>query len=94
MKELILNWARERNLLKHTNSNKQFIKLVEEVGELASGIAKNDLIGIIDSIGDIQVVLIILAKQYDLDIDVCLEAAWQEIKDRKGTTKNGIFIKD
>ena len=94
MKELILNWARERNLLKHTNSNKQFIKLVEEVGELASGIATNDLIGIIDSIGDIQVVLIILAKQYDLDIDVCLEAAWHEIKDRKGITKNGIFIKE
>lgn len=94
MKELILNWARERNLLKHTNSNKQFIKLVEEVGELASGIAKNDLIGIIDSIGDIQVVLIILAKQYDLDVDVCLEAAWHEIKERKGKTVNGIFIKE
>ena len=94
MKELILNWARERNLLKHTNSNKQFIKLVEEVGELASAITKNDLIGIIDSIGDIQVVLIILAKQYDLDVDVCLDAAWHEIKERKGKTINGIFIKE
>lgn len=94
MKENIINWANERELLKPDNNFRQFTKLVEEVGELASGIAKNDLIKIIDSIGDIQVVLIILAKQYQLDVDHCLEAAWHEIKDRKGITKNGIFIKE
>lgn len=94
MKENIINWAKDRDLIKPENNHKQFTKLVEEVGELAAGIAKNDLIKIIDSIGDIQVVLIILAKQYQLDVDHCLEAAWHEIKDRKGTTKNGIFIKE
>ena len=94
MKDNIIQWARNKDLLKPSNNYKQFTKLIEEVGELAAGIAKNDLIKIIDSIGDIQVVLIILAKQYDLDGDVCLDAAWQEIKDRKGTTKNGIFIKE
>ena len=94
MKENIINWAKQRDLLKPSNNHKQFTKLVEEVGELAAAMTKNDLIGIIDSIGDIQVVLIILAKQYDLDVDVCLDAAWQEIKDRKGITKNGIFIKE
>lgn len=94
MKQNIINWAKERDLLDKFNRSKQFIKLIEEVGELASGIAKNDLIKIIDSIGDIQVVLIILAKQYDLDVDHCLEAAWHEIKDRKGKTVNGIFIKE
>lgn len=94
MKENIINWAKERELLKPDNNFRQFTKLVEEVGELAAGIAKNDLIKIIDSIGDIQVVLIILAKQYQLDVDHCLEAAWHEIKDRKGITKNGIFIKE
>ena len=94
MKENIINWAKQRDLIKPENNYKQFTKLVEEVGELASGIAKNDLIKIIDSIGDIQVVLIILAKQYDLDVDVCLDAAWHEIKERKGKTVNGIFIKE
>lgn len=94
MKDNIIQWAKNKDLLRPENNHKQFTKLIEEVGELASGIAKNDIIGIIDSIGDIQVVLIILAKQYDLDVDVCLDAAWQEIKDRKGTTKNGIFIKE
>jgi len=94
MKENIINWAKNKDLLMPENNHKQFTKLVEEVGELASGIAKNDLIKIIDSIGDIQVVLIILAKQYDLDIDVCLDAAWHEIKERKGKTVNGIFVKE
>jgi NTP pyrophosphatase (non-canonical NTP hydrolase) len=94
MKENIINWANERELLKPDNNFRQFTKLVEEVGELAAGIAKNDLIKIIDSIGDIQVVLIILAKQYQLDVDHCLEAAWHEIKERKGKTINGIFIKE
>jgi NTP pyrophosphatase (non-canonical NTP hydrolase) len=93
MKENILTWAKERNLLKPENQTKQFIKLAEEVGELGAAILKNDIIKIIDGIGDIQVVLIILAKQYDLDIDHCLEAAWHEIKDRKGKTVNGTFIK-
>lgn len=94
MKENILTWAKERNLLKPENQTKQFIKLAEEVGELGAAILKNDIIKIIDGIGDIQVVLIILAKQYDLDIDHCLEAAWHEIKDRKGKTVNGTFIKE
>jgi NTP pyrophosphatase (non-canonical NTP hydrolase) len=94
MKEKILNWAKDRNLLDPLNRQKQFIKLIEEIGELAQGMAKNDIVQIIDSIGDVQVVLIILAAQYDLDVDDCLNTAYLQIKDRKGKTVNGIFIKD
>lgn len=94
MKEKILNWAKERNLLDPLNRQKQFIKLIEEVGELAQGIAKNDIVQIIDSIGDVQVVLIILSALYDLDNDKCLEHAYEQIKNRTGKTVNGIFIKD
>jgi NTP pyrophosphatase (non-canonical NTP hydrolase) len=94
MKKEILNWAKERNLLEKSNSSKQFIKLVEELGELASAMGKGDIVNIIDAIGDIQVVLIILAAQYDLDVDDCLNTAYLQIKDRKGKTINGIFIKE
>jgi NTP pyrophosphatase (non-canonical NTP hydrolase) len=94
MKKEILNWAKERNLLEKSNSSKQFIKLVEELGELASAMGKGDIVNIIDAIGDVQVVLIILAAQYDLDVDDCLNTAYLQIKDRKGKTVNGIFIKD
>ena len=94
MKKEILNWAKERNLLEKSNSSKQFIKLVEELGELASAMGKGDIVNIIDAIGDVQVVLIILAAQYDLDVDDCLNTAYLQIKDRKGKTVNGIFIKE
>lgn len=94
MKEKILNWAKERNLLNPLNKQKQFIKLIEEIGELAQGIAKNDIVQIIDSIGDVQVVLIILSEIYNIDSDKCLESAYETIKNRTGKTVNGIFIKD
>lgn len=94
MRENILIWAKERDLLKPENQTKQFIKLAEEVGELGAAILKNDILKIIDGIGDIQVVLIILAEQFNLDYDSCLSAAYEEIKNRKGKTVNGTFIKE
>jgi phosphoribosyl-ATP pyrophosphohydrolase len=35
-----------------------------------------------------------LAESFDLSLEECLEAAWNEIKDRKGKTVNGVFVKD
>ena len=36
----------------------------------------------------------ILAKQYGWTLEECVEYAFNEIKDRKGKTVNGAFIKD
>ena len=66
MKELIKkieNWAEERNLIKGSTPQKQFIKLMEEFGELCAGISKNNIDMIKDSIGDCCVVMVILNKQ-------------------------------
>jgi len=38
--------------------------------------------------------LIILSKQLGYEPSECLESAWNEIKDRKGKTQNGIFVKE
>lgn len=89
----IIEWATERNLIPG-DPNKQFIKLVEEVGELASGISKNNHAEIIDAIGDIQVVLIILSNQLGVNYSQALEEAYNVIKSRTGKTVNGTFIKD
>lgn len=92
--EDIRNWANDRNLIKGGTPNAQFVKLMEEVGELAQGIAKNRVEDVFDGIGDAVVVLTILASQYGTRIEDCIELAWQEIKDRKGRMVNGIFIKE
>ena len=89
----IKKWAINRGLDK-AEPSKQMLKLVEEVGELASGIAKGKKDLIIDSLGDIYVVLYILSIQLKLDFETCVEIAYDEIKDRKGIMKNGVFVKE
>ncbi|HDR1056965.1 TPA: MazG-like family protein [Pasteurella multocida] len=72
IKELIdkiEQWAEDRNLTKGSTPQKQFLKLMEEFGELCSGVAKNKPEVIKDSIGDCFVALIILTQQLKVDID-------------------------
>jgi NTP pyrophosphatase (non-canonical NTP hydrolase) len=90
----VIEWANERGLIKQENAPKQFIKLTEEVGELASALLKGDPYETIDAIGDIQVVLIILCEQLNINYSEALESAYNEIKERKGKTVNGTFIKE
>jgi NTP pyrophosphatase (non-canonical NTP hydrolase) len=87
-------WADNKGILKQENQLKQFTKVVEEVGEVAEGLAKGNTDMLKDGIGDTVVTLIILAKQSGMDITECLQVAWDEIKDRTGETVNGVFIKD
>ena len=89
----IKRWAKERDL--HTaDPVKQALKLMEEVGELCRGMEKGNQALIIDSIGDMYVVLTVLSLQLGLDIEKCIEAAYEEIKDRKGKMINGVFVKE
>lgn len=55
--EPIRNWAKERNLYEKGDVKTQLIKLLEEQGELARAILKNDREEFIDAIGDCVVVL-------------------------------------
>lgn len=90
----ITAWAEARNLIEGSSAQAQCVKLGEEFGELCGGIAKNYKYVISDSIGDMVVVLAILAKQCGLDLAECVELAYHEIKDRKGRMENGMFIKE
>lgn len=94
LRENVINWAKDKNLLKPENHLKQFAKMVSEVGELGDALIKEDNPEIIDAIGDVQVCLIILCEQLGLNPTQCLESAWNVIKDRKGRNLNGTFIKD
>ena len=89
----IKQWAKDRNL--HTaDSNKQMLKLVEELGELAEGMAKGKEYEVKDALGDMYVVMTILAMQRGHDIEECIELAYNEIEDRKGKLVNGIYVKE
>lgn len=90
----VIGWADDKNILKSENAPKQMLKVMEEVGETAGALAKNNKDELVDGIGDSFVTLIILSMQLGVHPSECLEAAWNEIKDRKGETKNGVFIKE
>jgi len=140
---LILGWARDKNITREECAPMQRLKAIEEIGELADGIVKNNLEKQVDSVGDAFVVFIILSEQLNINvafnyddpvkeyetidgyiyellktafqendleyfisylIDICnklnlnlvecVQYAWNEIKDRKGKTEGGVFIKD
>lgn len=90
----IEQWAKDKNLLKPENAQMQMLKCVSEVGELADALIKKDNPEIIDGLGDTVITLIILAKQLGLDLNECTLSAYNEIENRKGETKNGVFIKE
>lgn len=76
------------------NAKTQFMKVTEELGELAEGINKGKPEQVKDSLGDVLVTLILLAEDLNLNLLDCLNSAWNEIKDRKGEVKDGSFVKE
>ena len=91
---LILDWARENRILKKGTTAGQALKTLEEVDELIEAVNKNDYPAIMDAIGDIYVTLVIQAEMNDTTIEGCVAAAYEEIKNRKGVMKDGVFVKE
>jgi NTP pyrophosphatase (non-canonical NTP hydrolase) len=92
--ESIRQWARDRDLIEGSTPAHQLCKLIEEIGELAEGISKKRLDAVADGIGDSAVVLTILAAQHGMEIEQCIDLAWQQIRWRRGRMMDGIFVKE
>jgi NTP pyrophosphatase (non-canonical NTP hydrolase) len=100
----VRDWAKERGIYEKGDVKTQFIKLQEEVGELAKAILKNDEVEITDAIGDIVIVLTNLTelaplyKGYSdvqkMTIEDCINSAYNVIKSRIGKMENGTFVKN
>ena len=91
--DLIRTWASDRGIYDKGNSHTQYVKLMEEAGELAEALLKRDAYEIKDAIGDMVVVLTNLAELEGMRIESCIESAYQEIANRKGKMENGTFVK-
>lgn len=90
--QLVEYWSFQKGLHK-SDSAKQFVKCSEEVGEVASALARGDKELLEDGIGDVIVTLIILSQQNGMNIETCLDTAYNEIKGRTGKMINGTFVK-
>lgn len=86
-------WSRDRKILEHGNTKTQFLKLTEEMGELAAHLARGKPVK--DDIGDMLVVLNNLAVMSGTTLKECLHVAYNDIKDRRGYMNTaGVFIKE
>lgn len=93
---LIRQWGMDRNIIgpnAKATVHTQFEKLREEFMELEDAIARENKHELVDAIGDCTVVLILLAELAGVRFDTCLVAAFEEIKDRKGSMIDGCFVK-
>lgn len=89
----IKEWADVRGL-SSADPTRQMLKLIEEVGELGAAMARNNRDNEIDAIGDIYVVLTILAMQLGYNIEDCIQKSYDVIAKRTGRLVNGVFVKD
>ena len=90
----IREWAKDKGIYEKGDPKTQYLKLMEEVGELAMSLLKNDDAEFQDAIGDCVVVLTNLAKLKGYDIEQCINGSYQVIAKRKGQMINGTFVKE
>ena len=90
--KLIGEWHRDRNLIDGSTDKDQYMKLIQEAGELSDSLCKGK--DIKDDIGDMMVVLINIMVRNNLTMDECLSVAYNDIKDRKGKMVDGVFVKE
>lgn len=88
----IAQWHHDRNLIDGSTDKDQYMKLIQEAGELSDSICKGK--DIRDDIGDMMVVLINIMTRNNLSMEECLQVAYDDIKDRKGRMIDGIFVKE
>jgi NTP pyrophosphatase (non-canonical NTP hydrolase) len=105
--ESVQVWGEERGLLfrgharsgglwveSEDRARAQLLKCMSELGELADAVLKNDHHDMRDGLGDVLVTLVMFAANSGLTVRGSLNAAWEEIRDRRGTTVNGTFVKE
>lgn len=91
----VIRWAKDRMIIQNSTKETQLFKAFSEMGELADATIKGDLKATKDAVGDVLVCLINYCEISGIDIVNCLEIAYDEIKDRKGTLlPNGCFVKE
>ena len=92
---LIIQWAESRKIIQNSNPESQLLKAVSEMGELADATIKNDEEAIVDAVGDVMVCLVNYCALQDINLVDCMEVAYDQIKNRRGTLlPNGVFKKD
>lgn len=90
----VRQWGQEKGIIFEGNETRQMLKTVEEIGELAAALARNDKEAAADAYGDVIVTVIVGAACLGIRAEQCLEDVINIITKRKGKMVDGVFVKD
>lgn len=95
----VIKWANDRELYRYSTDLTRYHKMAEEFEELADEMFPPEGENVnIDRVrmeaGDLLVTIINLLHPMGLDLETCLKAAYEKIKDRKGRMVDGTFKKE
>ena len=91
----IIRWSESRKIIPNSTPEVQLLKAVSEMGELADATIKKDKEAVVDAVGDVMVCLINYCALQDINLVDCMEVAYDQIKNRKGTLlPSGLFVKE
>lgn len=91
----IVGWAAERGIMDNSTAYAQYGKLEEEFEEVGEALEQRDLEALKLEIGDMYVVLTLMANLKGLTLHECATAAYEKIKDRQGyLNSEGVFVKE
>jgi NTP pyrophosphatase (non-canonical NTP hydrolase) len=91
----IIQWSEQRRIIPNSTPEVQLLKAMSEMGELADATIKKDKEAIVDSVGDVMVCLVNYCALQDINLVDCMEVAYDQIKNRRGTLlPNGLFVKE
>jgi|TARA_B110000908_G_scaffold170268_1_gene229320 NTP pyrophosphatase (non-canonical NTP hydrolase) len=108
LENLVIDWAEDRDIFANSNPIKQIGKTQEELDETLEALNKLSLLSnpqnliakseamaeVKDGIGDMIVTIILLSEMVGVKMEDCLQAAYDEIKHRKGKMVDGLFVKE
>ena len=94
LEQLIITWAENKGILFKGNEQPQWEKFKEEAAEAEEALANGDIEHIKEELGDIVVTLIVQAHLHGLSLTDCTNKAYAKIAKRKGTTVDGVFVKE
>ena len=99
LEKQVVQWAYDRGIFTESTEQTRWGKFCEEIEELSDEIFReDDRLVDIEKIkleaGDVLVTLINLLHPYNLDLETCLDAAYNKIKNRTGKIVAWQFVRD
>lgn len=94
LRSKVIAWAYDKGIYAKSHPEAQAGKMLEEANELYVAVVSGEYRAIREELGDVLVTLIVQADMQNMTIEDCLECAYDKISKRKGTMKNGVFVKE